>query len=162
MKNIHEIMSLLENDSFWELCNTHSADPELLRKFTDKYDLPEDYLDLLNITDGFKLFHAGDYTMNDMAWTLEVAEKYHDGWCENVLEIGYFMDNVLLIDLNKTHTDQYLFVGPSCVTDGFVCVGTVTDFLNGLIENHGDVPHWMACGTGPYDFGEKEKRPLYP
>ena len=66
MKNIHEIMSLLENDSFWELCNTHSADPELLRKFTDKYDLPEDYLDLLNITDGFKLFHAGDYTMRNI------------------------------------------------------------------------------------------------
>ena len=69
--NIDEIMQLFQREPFWGLDKVKRPEPALLERFVSQYDLPEDYIRLLSISDGFVLFHAGDYRISDISWTVE-------------------------------------------------------------------------------------------
>ena len=147
-RNIEQIMELFRSDPFWELDELKTPDKAQLEKFTALYNLPEDYVKLLSITDGFVLFHAGDYAIHDMAFVSECRQLNIDtGLLEQVLEIGYFTDYTLLINRKESQTSTYLYAGNSCSMKEYVRIGTITDFLNGLIASKGEIPCWKDCET---------------
>ncbi len=155
-RNIRQIMELFLHDPFWEIGKVRTPDKAQLQQFTEQYHLPEDYVELLSITDGFVLFHAGDYCINDIEYILEWREPMIDaGLLEQVLEIGYFMEYTLLINLNESQTSSYLYAGDHDSMKDFIRIGTITDFLNGLIESKGEIPFWEERGQELFDFSEE-------
>lgn len=154
--NIRELINLFKTDPFWQFYCYETLEPAQLalrkKKYQAAFTLPEDYLEIFSFTDGFVL-RRGDHRIYHVDGVLEI-KKPGNGFSSNALEIGLSQDFVLLIDLEKVNTSEYLFVGPTCVVEGFFSVGTITDFLNALVENHGDIPEWMATGMGPFSFRE--------
>ncbi len=160
--NIDEIMQLFQREPFWGLDKVKRPEPALLERFVSQYDLPEDYIRLLSISDGFVLFHAGDYRISDISWTVECYTNpvYGGGtFVDSILEVGMFMENSLLLDQSRSHTANYLFIGDADSTDHYLCVGTITDFLNQLIEEKGEIPFWEAGQTELFSFGAPEPPP---
>ena len=154
-RNIEQIMELFLHDPFWEIGKVKTPDKTQLQQFAASYHLPEDYVRLLSITDGFVLCGAGDYCIDDIACVLAWREPRKDaGLLEQALQIGYFMDYDLLINMKESQTDSYLYAGISCSLTDFVRIGTITDFFNGLIASKGDIPFWEEQGQELFDFLE--------
>lgn len=154
-RNIQQIMELFLHDPFWAIGKVKTPDKARLQQFAASYRLPEDYIKLLSITDGFVLFGAGDYRIDDIGFVLEWHEPRTDaGFVEQVLEIGYFMDYALLINQNESQTSSYLYAGDACSLTEFIRIGTITDFFNGLIASKGEIPFWNTEGQELFDFSE--------
>lgn len=158
-RTIKEIMELFLTDPQWGIGKVRKSEPRGYQDFLSRYTLPKDYQELLSITDGFVLYHAGDYHIYDMAWASAVKSNpayANEDQKDEVLEIGYFMDYYLYIDQKKSASSQYLYAGDSCSTKT-VCVGTITDFLNGLIEG----TERYGADFLPFPFWETEGKPIY-
>lgn len=154
--DIKQVLELLIGNDFWGVDKLKPCNLDLYHKFTTAHHLPKDYKQLLSVTDGFVLFHAGDFIIYDMDWIFkcEKKTKYSNDYIKPILNIGYFMERNLVIDQRKANTKNYLFAGNCHSTDEFVCLGTITDFFNGFIQNKGEVPFWDE--NAPYqDFGVK-------
>ena len=153
-RNIDEIMDLFLHDPFWEIGLVKTPDQAKLHHFAQSYCLPEDYLKLLSISDGFVLFHGGDFRINDIGWTLECKNnpEYQAGFVDDVLEVGCFLEQNLLLNQRESHTSSYLYAGDCCSFTDYVRIGTITDFLNGFIEAKGEVPFWETRDRELFDF----------
>lgn len=154
-RNIEEIMELFQSDPEWGLAKLAPPDKASLLELQKTYPLPEDYLKLQSITDGFVLFHAGDYRIDDLKFVLQDYKKGDPpnmGLIDSVLTVGYIMDYYLVINQRESHTDSYLYAGDCCSAEDYVRVGTITDFLNALIESKGEMPFWQIKGRELFDF----------
>lgn len=157
-KNIHEIMKEFFKNSFWGLDNIKVPDYDAVKAFTDNFALPYDYKELLTITDGFVLFNAGDNIVYDTGYISELKKggPYISDFKDEILNIGYFMGYELLINQNESSTPNYLYVGDACSFDQFVCVGSLTDFLNGFIDIKGEYfPFWEVDEKNYVSFERK-------
>lgn len=162
-KNIGEIVDTFLQDPAWGIDNVKQPEKKTLDSFKNTHDLPEDCIELLSKTDGFVLFHAGDYRMSDISWIMECRndQTYGMRFQKEILEVGYFMEYNLVINLSQSHTQQYLYAGFACENDDFVCIGTITDFFNGFIahaetDKYGDltvnIPFWETENREKFDF----------
>lgn len=144
----------LMHNSFWGIDKIKTPDPVLFNNFKTAYRLPEDYTQLLSVTDGFVLFQAGDYEIYDIDWVLQYKNepKYSSGLQKDILCIGYFMEYELMINQKESHTGSYLYAGFASSPDDYVRIGTITDFLNGLIHSKGEIPFWEIEGQEKYRF----------
>lgn len=142
-KTIKEIMIEFKQNMFWGLDKVQVPDKSKVNDFISMYAIPDDIKNLLSITDGFVLFNAGDYMIYDIDRILDFRDKYGTDYINEALDIGYFMGYELLINQNESHTQNYLYVGDACSLDQYVCVGSLTDFLNGFIDVRGEYfPFW--------------------
>lgn len=157
-KTIKEIMDLFLNDPQWEIGKVKKPDPREYADFISRYTLPEDYKELLSITDGFVLYHAGDYRVDEIAWILQVKNNPVYGgtdWKDEILLIAHFMDHYLYIDQSKSDSSRYLYAGDCCSPET-VCVGTITDFFNGLIDVTAQYGENVS-----FPFWETEGKPIF-
>lgn len=155
--NIRELINLFRTDPFWQFSSHDIFDPSQVHRrqqYQAAYGpLPEDYLEIFSICDGFAL-RRGDHRIEEMDMVAYMRNYPGNSLLPNMLEIGMSQDSVLMIDRDRSHTPSYLFIGPSCTLEGFDSIGTITDFFNAVVENHGNVPEWMATGMGPFSFRE--------
>ena len=152
--DIKQLLEFFTINPFWGIDSIKECNPNSYQDFTTIYHLPNDYIQLLTITDGFVLFHSGDFIIYDIAQVLKYNTDplYSNNFKDSILHIGFFLERNIVIDQRKADTDYYLFAGDCCSTDEFVCLGTITDFLNGLARTLGKIPFWDE--GGPYwDFG---------
>jgi len=144
-KDIQRIMIEFAENSFWGLSKMKTPDYDVVRAFIDRFALPHDYKELLKITDGFVLFESGDNIIYDMSYIVEIKKggMYMPDFKDEMLDIGYFMGYELLINQNESHTDNYLYAGDANSYHQYVCVGSLTSFLNGFIDTKGEYfPFW--------------------
>lgn len=134
---------------------TKTSDDDVVRAFADNFALPRDYKDLLKFTDGFVLFHAGDYAVYDISFVIELKKGgiYKPDFKDEMLTIGYFMGYNLLLNQSEIHTKNYLYAGDACSYNQYVSVGSLTDFLNGFIDTRGEYfPFWEVDDTKYISF----------
>lgn len=152
--NIEQILDLLLKDPFWEVPRLNPPEPAVLESFIHTYRLPEDYVRLLAATDGLTLFQAGDYRIDRMEEITQWKKNpwYSSDYLEDILVVGYFMDYYLVINQRESATSSYLYAGIACSLRDYVRVGTITDFLNGLIKSKGEIPFWETEDQELFDF----------
>lgn len=149
---IKEIIQTFSSDPFWEFKTVDPMEDGLYKQFQKKLSPPEDFMDMLSLTNGFILF-MGDYHFNSLSQILEYNAP-PSGFRPGIMYIGTFHDLALVIDLKKSRTQEYLYVGPTCSTWPFACTGTITDFLNDvLLARDGSIPRWCTPWEGE-DFAE--------
>lgn len=150
---IGSMIHTLSTDPFWDFAPMGPMDSHLLAKFRKKFSLPEDFSAMLSLTNGFTL-SMGDYQFYSVSQMLEINVP-NNGFRPNILQIGTFQDLALVIDLGKSHTKEYLYVGPTCSTEPFTPAGTITDFLRDVLQAHGEsIPRWSEGWSEGEDFGE--------
>lgn len=149
---INEIIQTFSSDPFWEFKPVAPMDAELYEQFKSKVSPPEDLMAMLSLTNGFSLF-TGDYYFFGIPQLMEFNFP-ENGFRPGILYIGTFQDLALVIDLEKSRTQEYLYVGPTCSTWPFACTGTITDFLNDVVTYRGDIPRWGTPWEGE-DFAEE-------
>ncbi len=150
---IKEIIQTFSSDPFWQFKTVAPMDAGLYEQFQKKLSPPEDFMTMLSLANGFSLFN-GDYYFNSVSQLLEFNFP-ESGFRPGIISIGTFQDLALVIDLEKSHTKEYLYVGPTCRTDPFACTGTITDFLNDvLLARDGIIPRWRTPWDGE-DFAEE-------
>ena len=149
---IKEIIQTFSSDPFWQFKTVAPMDAGLYESFKKKFSPPEDFMTMLSLANGFSLF-MGDYHFNSIPEILYIAKL--GGLRPGILDTGTFHDLALVIDLEKSHTKEYLYVGPTCSTGPFACTGTITDFLNDvLLARDGIIPRWRTPWDGE-DFAEE-------
>ena len=157
-RNMKEVMNEFIENPFWGLSSTITPDHDTVRAFTDNYVLPHDYKELLTITDGFVLFHAGDYSVYDICFIVELKKGGigKPDFKDEMLTIGYFMGYYLLLNQNESHTENYLYAGDAYYYDQYVCVGSLTSFLNGFIDTKGEYfPFWEVDEKNYVSFSKE-------
>lgn len=70
-RNIEQIMELFQSGPEWGMSKLSPPDKASLLELQKTYPLPEDYVKIQSVTDGFVLFQAGDYRMNDLKFILK-------------------------------------------------------------------------------------------
>ena len=151
-RNIEQIMELFQSGPEWGMSKLSPPDKASLLELQKTYPLPEDYVKIQSVTDGFVLFQAGDYRMNDLKFILKTRSwvPYNLGLMDSVVTVGYFMGYDIVINQRESRTASYLYAGDS--GSDFIRIGTITDFFNGLIESKGELPFWESKGQELFDF----------
>lgn len=97
-------------------CTFHSpVSDEDLRSFTDMigFNLPEDYIAFLKITNGCRLFDHPHYGGENYLYGIwEILENTYEEPSNGYLKIGYFYQENIFIDLKAYHNGRrnYLYV----------------------------------------------------
>lgn len=79
-------------------------------------------------------------------------KQYNAGYRDEILRVGCFLENDLIINQKEAGTDSHLYAGYANGIDDYVRVGTVTDFLNGFLEANGNVPFWEMKNAEKNNF----------
>lgn len=98
-------------------------------------NLPTQYKELLTFSNGLCFFNSGDYTL----YPLEDAIEYQkaNDFNKNILPIGYFLDETILLNCAESETEHYLYAGSSIMKDEFISLDMdLRSFLDKLLANN--------------------------
>ena len=114
-----------------------TINPKISMEKFDKYNLPLplQYKELLAYSDGLTFFNSGDYTL----YSLDDAVEYRDAleFKQNVLPIGYFLGETILLNCEEIEKETYLYAGSSICKDEFVALNLdIKGFLEKLLLNN--------------------------
>lgn len=96
-------------------------------------DLPKDYIDLLSFSNGLIFFNSGDCSFN--AWSDVQEIKALNDFPENVYPIAAFLDDYVLLVIDKSERGYSLYAGPAILLNEYTLLDyDLSDFIDYLLH----------------------------
>lgn len=83
--------------------------------------LPQQYIQLLTYSNGIVFFDSGDYAIYSFEEAVENQKALE--YPEDILPIGYFLGDTLVMNCKEFQNNNYLYAGSSILKDEFISLG---------------------------------------